>query len=160
MITTVIGAYPKPSFLKLPDWFKVEGGIDTEYPTEDYNKAIESMGSEAESIFLRATKEVIEDQIECDIDIVTDGEVKRENYIHYHCRHLEGSDFNKLTKKVIRTGNEECWLSTITSKIEAKDIFLVMDWAKAQQLSDRPVKITVPGAHDDYRFYCKYLLHL
>ena len=39
MITTVIGAYPKPSFLKLPEWFKVEGGIDTEYPTEDYNKA-------------------------------------------------------------------------------------------------------------------------
>ena len=46
MITTVIGAYPKPSFLKLPDWFKVEGGIDTEYPTEDYNKTIKSMGSE------------------------------------------------------------------------------------------------------------------
>jgi len=145
MITTVIGAYPKPSFLKLPDWFKVGGGIDTEHPTEDYNKAIKSMGSEAESLFLRATKEVIEDQIECGIDIVTDGEVKRENYIHYHCRHLEGIDFNKLTKKVIRTGNEECWLPTITSKIEAKDTFLVMDWVKAQQLSDRPVKITVPG---------------
>ena len=145
MITTVIGAYPKPSFLKLPDWFKVEGGIDSEHPTEDYNKAIKSMGSEEESLFLRATKEVIEDQIECGIDIVTDGEVKRENYIHYHCRHLEGIDFNKLTKKVIRTGNEECWLPTITSKIEAKDTFLVMDWVKAQQLSDRPVKITVPG---------------
>ena len=92
MITTVIGAYPKPSFLKLPDWFKVEGGIDTEYPTEDYNKAIKSMVSEAESIFLRATKEVIEDQIECGIDIVTDGKVKREIISITTCRHLEGID--------------------------------------------------------------------
>ena len=92
MITTVIGAYPKPSFLKLPDWFKVEGAIDTEYLTEDYNKAIKSMGSEAESIFLRATKEVIEDQIECGIDIVTDGKVKREIISITTCCHLEGID--------------------------------------------------------------------
>ena len=50
-----------------------------------------------ETIFLKAIKEVIQDQIECGIDIVTDGEVRRENYIHYHCRHIQGIDFNKLT---------------------------------------------------------------
>ena len=145
MITTVIGAFPKPAFLQLPDWFNIEGGTDTKYPTKFYNHAIEKMGSEAENIFLKATKEVINDQIECNIDIITDGEVRRENYIHYHCRHLSGINFNKLTKKIARTGNYECWLPTITNKIEAKDSFLVMDWTKAQQLSNRPVKITIPG---------------
>ena len=40
MITTVIGAYPKPSYLKLPDWFNAEGGTDTQYPTKDYHDAI------------------------------------------------------------------------------------------------------------------------
>ena len=79
MITTVIGAYPKPSFLKLPDWFNAEGGTDTANPTADYNNAIKNMGQKAESIFLEAAKEVIKDQIECGIDIITDGEVKREN---------------------------------------------------------------------------------
>jgi len=29
MLTTVIGSYPKPSFLKLPDWFNAKGGTDT-----------------------------------------------------------------------------------------------------------------------------------
>jgi 5-methyltetrahydropteroyltriglutamate--homocysteine methyltransferase len=145
MLTTVIGSYPKPSFLKLPDWFTAKGGTDTKHPTEDYNNAIKSMGDKAESIFLKATKEVIEDQIECGIDIVTDGEVRRENYIHYHCRHLEGIDFNKLTKKIARTGNYECWLPTITNKVEAKDSFLVHDWSVAQNISSQPVKITMPG---------------
>jgi len=145
MLTTVIGSYPKPSFLKLPDWFNAKGGTDTKHPTEDYNNAIKNMGDEAESIFLKAAKEVIEDQIACGIDIVTDGEVRRENYIHYHCRHLEGIDFNKLTKKILRTGNYECWLPTITNKVEAKDSFLVHDWSVAQNISSKPVKITMPG---------------
>jgi len=145
MITTVIGAFPKPSFHVLPDWFNSKGGTDTEYPTKEYNNAIRSMGNEAESIFLNATKEVIDDQIQSGIDIVTDGEVRRENYIHYHCRHLSGIDFTKLTKKVSRTGNYECWLPTIVDKVEAKDSFLVHDWTMAQKLSSRPVKITIPG---------------
>lgn len=145
MITTVIGAYPKPPYLQLPDWFNVSGGTDTDHPTKDYSNAIQNMGDDAESIFLKATKEVIHDQITCGIDIVTDGEVRRENYIHYHCRHLAGISFSKLSKKVARTGNYECWLPTITNKIEAKESFLAHDWSESQKLSSRPVKITIPG---------------
>ena len=145
MLTTVIGAYPKPSFLQLPDWFNAEGGTDTLKPTVDYNNAIKKMGEDAESIFLKAAKEVIDDQIECGIDIITDGEVRRENYIHYHCRHITGVDFNTLTEKIARTGNYKCWLPTIVAKVEAQDSFLVHDWKVSQKLSSKPVKITIPG---------------
>ena len=145
MLTTVIGAYPKPSFLQLPDWFNAEGGTDTLKPTVDYDDAIKKMGKETESIFLKAAKEVIGDQIECGIDIVTDGEVRRENYIHYHCRHITGVDFNTLTEKIARTGNYKCWLPTIVAKVEAQDSFLVHDWKVSQKLSSKPVKITIPG---------------
>ena len=115
MITTVIGSYPKPSYLQVPDWFNAEGGTDTDNPTADYLDAISKMGDQKETIFLRATKEIVQDQIECGIDIVTDGEVRRENYIHYHCRHLNGIDFSNLTEKTARTGNYKCWLPTITN---------------------------------------------
>ena len=145
MITTVIGAYPKPNFLNLPDWFQGNKGTDTGHPTKDYNNAINNMGDDTESIFQKAAKEVITDQLESGIDIITDGEVRRENYIHYHCRHLEGIDFNNLTKKIARTGNYECWLPTIINKIEPKDSFLVHDWNIAQKFSIKPVKITIPG---------------
>ena len=49
MITTVIGAYPKPSYLKIPDWFKAEGGTDTQNPTGGYLEALNSLDKHKES---------------------------------------------------------------------------------------------------------------
>ena len=145
MLTTVIGAYPKPDYLKITDWFNAKGGTDTATPTKFYEDEIKKMGADAESIFEKAAKEVIRDQLDCGIDIITDGEIKRENYIHYHCRHLNGVDFNTLTEKVARTGNYKCWLPTITNKISAADPFLVDEWKSNQSLSNKPVKVTIPG---------------
>ena len=145
MITTVIGAYPKPPYLKITDWFNAKGGTDTASPTKLYEDEIRDMGDEAEAIFKKAAAEVIKDQLDCGIDIITDGEIKRENYIHYHCRHLNGIDFSTLTEKVARTGNYKCWLPTIINKISATDPFLVDEWKSNQSLSDKPVKVTIPG---------------
>ena len=145
MLSTVVGAYPKPEYLKITDWFNAKGGTDTINPTKYYNQEINQMGEEAEKLFIQAAKEVIEDQIDCGINIITDGEVRRENYIHYHCRHIEGIDFNTLTEKVARTGNYKCLLPTIISKVQAQDSFLAHDWKVSQKLSSKPVKITLPG---------------
>ena len=145
MLTTVIGAYPKPDYLKITDWFNAKGGTDTANPTKFYENEIKKMGSNAELIFNKAAKEVIRDQLDCGIDIITDGEIRRENYIHYHCRYLNGVDFNTLTEKVARTGNYKCWLPTITNKISSADPFLVDEWKNNQSLSNKPVKVTIPG---------------
>lgn len=145
MLTTVIGAYPKPEYLEITDWFNAQGGTDTANPTKLYDQEVNQMGDKAEKFFVKAAGEVIQDQINCGIDIVTDGEVRRENYIHYHCRHIDGVDFNTLTEKVARTGNYKCWLPTIVSKVRAQDSFLVHDWEESQKLSSKPVKITLPG---------------
>ena len=145
MLTTVIGAFPKPEYLKITDWFNAQGGTDTAHPTKYYTQEVNQMGEEAEKLFVQAAGEVIKDQIDCGLDIVTDGEVRRENYIHYHCRHIEGVDFNTLTEKVARTGNYKCWLPTIVSKVKAQDSFLVHDWETSQKISSKPVKITLPG---------------
>ena len=40
MLTTVIGAFPKPSFLKITDWFNTSGGTDTANPTKFYEEEI------------------------------------------------------------------------------------------------------------------------
>ena len=145
MLTTVIGAYPKPSYLKITDWFNASGGTDTEYPTKFYEDEIKKMGDHFDDLLNKATSEIISDQEECGIDILTDGEVRRENYIHYHCRHLEGIDFTNLTEKVARTGNYKCWLPTIKSKVKAKEPFLVEEWKQNQSLTTKDLKITIPG---------------
>jgi 5-methyltetrahydropteroyltriglutamate--homocysteine methyltransferase len=145
LLTTTIGAYPKPDFVELPDWFGGAAGPDTEHPTEEWAEALARMGDEAEATLVRGTREVVDDQVSCGIDIPTDGEVRRENYIHYHCRHLVGIDFERLTRKSLRQGAYSARLPTITGPVSARDHFLPHDWKVAQSFTDRPVKITMPG---------------
>ncbi|NQV46916.1 MAG: cobalamin-independent methionine synthase II family protein [Rhodospirillaceae bacterium] len=143
--TTTIGAYPKPDYVPVVDWFKDEAGPDSSIPTERYEETLKEMGDQAEAIFARAAADVIADQVGAGIDIPTDGEVRRENYIHYHCRHLNGIDFTNLTEKVLREGAYKAKLPTITGAVSARDHFLPHDWKVAQATTDRPVKVTMPG---------------
>jgi len=145
LLTTTIGAYPKPDFVPIPDWFRAEGGPDTRHPTQGYLEAIAAMGAEAEDLFARGVKQVVEDQTGAGIDIPTDGEVRRENYIHYHCRHIEGIDFETLTPKEVRGGTYSAELPSVTGPVRARDRFLAADYRLAQGFTERPVKITMPG---------------
>ena len=145
ILTTTIGSYPKPKYLKIPDWFQGEKGTDAEYPTKGWLDAIKLIGDDKENLIERAISEVINDQILSGIDIVTDGEVRRENYIHYHCRHIEGIDFQNLTKKTARTGNFDCYVPTIKSKVLFIEPFLNKEFKINQKNSLKPIKITIPG---------------
>lgn len=88
----------------------------------------------------------MDDQVASGIDIPTDGEQRRENYIHYHCRHMRGPDFDTLTSKVHRNGAAIADLPAITGRIEASGAhFLDRDYKIAQSFTVKPVKITVSG---------------
>ncbi len=143
--TTCIGAYPKPDFVKLPDWFTIAGGPDAADPTRHWKEAMQALGDDAEATISRGVKHAIDDQISAGIDIPTDGEIPRENYVHYHCRHLNGFDFDNLTTKELRGGTYSAELPTIVGPVSAKQAFMVNEWKRAQQYTDRPVKITMPG---------------
>ena len=145
LLTTTIGAYPKPDYVTLPDWFTNSDGPDTADPTSGWAQALAAMGDEAEQILTRGTHEAVLDQTEAGIDIPTEGEIRRENYIHYHCRHLEGIDFDNLTEKTLRNGSYQAKLPTIIGPIAVRKKFLADDWKVAQACTDKPVKITLPG---------------
>ncbi len=144
MLTTTIGAYPKPDYVPLPDWFHAEGGTDTPDPTGGYAEAWAEWGGKLEQILDRATVEVVREQVDLGIDVPTDGEIRRENYIHYHCRHIAGIDFERLAEKTMR-GHYRARLPTVRAPLAATAPFLVRDWRVAQAATERPVKITVPG---------------
>jgi 5-methyltetrahydropteroyltriglutamate--homocysteine methyltransferase len=140
MKTTTIGSYPKPSYLRIPDWFQNEDNSP-----KDWEKAWSLLGNKKDELIKKACQEIIKEQETAGIDIITDGEVRRENYILYHCRHLKGIDFSKLTKKVVRSGSYKSWFPTITSKVVAGESFLPKEWKMSQSFTKCPVKITIPG---------------
>ena len=143
--TTTIGAYPKPEYVEIPDWFRASAGPDTHEPTQGWAEAVAALGDEANAVLNRAVAEVVREQVEAGIDIPTDGEVRRENYIHYHCRHLNGIDFGRLAEKEVRGGNYSALLPTITGPVSARTPFLPDDWRHAQSCTEQAVKMTLPG---------------
>ena len=55
LLTTTIGAYPKPDYVPTPDWFR-EGGTGLSNPTEAYQKYLANLPNNIEEILDRGTK--------------------------------------------------------------------------------------------------------
>ncbi len=145
LTTTCIGAYPKPDYVPIVDWFQV--GHDAADYTETVLRGWErGVGADAQVLMDKATAEAVADQIACGIDVPTDGEIRRENYVHYQCRHFDGFDFENLTRRVLRNGAYATELPTIRGPVRARgESVLVRDWQVASATTDRPVKMTLPG---------------
>lgn len=149
LVTTVIGSFPKPTYLPIQDWFDAardDGGMNTSRVTERFTAYAQNRSASDEGLFVRAAKEVIERQLRAGIMIPTDGEVRRENYIHYHCRHLTGFDFENLEHRVLRDGAYETDLPAIRTEIGKSGLgYTVHDYLASQKVSTVPVKFTLPG---------------
>ncbi len=145
LLTTTIGTYPKPTYVPVTNWFQKEGTSSPE-PTQTHNNTyLQSRQENLVRILDLATHEVVEEQVRLGIDVPTDGELRRENYIHYHCRHLQGIDFERLTRKVMRSGTWTTAVPTISGPVRVKEHFLARDWQVAQAVTDRRINITIPG---------------
>ena len=145
--TTTIGSFPKPDFLPIRDWFdaaRSEGSMNSPKTTTNFTNYSDASADD-EDLYRRAA-EMIALQIKAGIDIPTDGEVRRENYIHYHCRHLEGFDFRQLEHRVLRDGAYETHLPAIRKTVQHRgSAYSVRDFKAAQSVSSRPIKFTIPG---------------
>lgn len=154
LLTTTIGAFPKPSYTPIGDWFpdpddaearKKGQGLLKRWRQANYEQGLAQAGEESEANFVKAIEEVVRDQVNAGVDVPTDGEVRRENYIFYQCRHMNGFDFEHLTEKVAREGAFTAQVPTITGPVSSRELVLARDWRVAQSTTDRPVKITLPG---------------
>merc|ERR1719316_2599836 len=153
--TTVIGAYPKPAYLKIPDFFntgpeKKAGllGAGMKAYSEMMSSQTEESKKQLEEDIMKATREVIGAQCQCGVDIVTDGEVRRENYLHYLCRFIEGIDFNKPKEMSVRNNAYTAVVPTITGELRWRGgLSSAEEWKKAQARAPEgtPVKYTLPG---------------
>ncbi len=144
LLTTTIGAYPKPADVPVPMWTTL-GERRRSAPTEVYDDIVSVQSDEVRQILDRMTINAVREQCDCGIDIPTDGEIRREHYVYYHCRHISGIDFQVLSEKSMRDGSWTARVPTVRAALRAGAPFLVDDWRIAGSATRGSVKITVPG---------------
>ncbi len=140
VLTTTIGAFPKPPYVPVSDWF---AGSHQD-PTGAYLRELEIAGDKAQALFDRAIREVVHDQVSAGVDLPTDGEVRRENFVHYFCRYLDGVSFAALAQGLM-LGTTRALLPTVVSPIGVTGTPFARDYQVAQSATGAPVKMTVPG---------------
>lgn len=143
--TTVIGSFPKPSYLHIPDWFRTSHSGPF---TEQHNRFLKnSSASETEELIRKATIEIVDLQKEAGLDVITDGELRRESYILHFCRALKGFDFHNLFSKICRDGAITTDVPRIVSEVtpQESEAWVWKEWKASQDLSTLPMKITLPG---------------
>jgi len=91
-----------------------------------------------------ATLLAIRDQERAGLDILTDGEMRRESYSNRFATALEGVDLDNPGIVISRSG-KEVMVPRVIGKIRRKHAVEVRDVQFLRANTDHPIKITVPG---------------
>src|SRR3954464_1961116 len=137
--TTVIGSYPQPSWL-IDRALLVEKGVPRTRAAEVWRVAPEALDEALDAATLLA----LHDQVQAGVDIVTDGEIRRESYFNHFANALDGVDHARVGSAVNRVGTRSA-VPLVTGPIVRGE---PVELAAAQFLraaTDHAVKVTVPG---------------
>lgn len=138
--TTLVGSYPQPGWL-VNKAVLLGSGPPRVRMKEVWRPEPELLEEAQDDAALAA----LHDQERAGIDIVSDGEVRRESYFNHFANALGGIDIDHPGTVPGRTGTPTL-VPRITGPVEWLGPVQVRDVEFMKANTDRPVKITVPGA--------------
>ena len=152
MLTSLVGSYPQPEWLI--DREKLRGRLPPRIRARDLWRIDPQYLRDAQDA---AVLMAIRDQERAGLDIVTDGEMRRESYSNYFVSALEGVDVDEPGTVLDRSGNPMP-APRVTGPIRRRDPVETRDVEFLRANTDRTVKVTVPGpftmaAQADNQFY-------
>jgi 5-methyltetrahydropteroyltriglutamate--homocysteine methyltransferase len=137
--TTLVGSYPQPEWLI--DRKKLAGRFPPRVRARDLWRVEKSFLQEAQD---DATVLAIRAQEAAGLDIITDGEIRRESYSNRFATALEGVDIDNPGTALDRSGHPNP-VPRIVGKIRRKRAVEVEDLKFLKRHTTRTTKITVPG---------------
>jgi len=137
--TTLVGSYPQPEWLI--DRQKLAGRFPPRVRARELWRVPQEFLAEAQE---DATLMAIKAQEEAGLDIITDGEIRRESYSNRFATALEGVDIDNPGTALDRSGHPNP-VPRIVGKIRRKHAVEVEDLKFLKRHTSRLVKITVPG---------------
>jgi 5-methyltetrahydropteroyltriglutamate--homocysteine methyltransferase len=149
--TSLVGSYPQPN------WLIDRTLLLKQMPPRVRAKELWRVDPEwLEQAQDDATLIAIRDQERAGLDIITDGEIRRESYSNRFATALEGVDIDNPGSTINRSG-KTIPVPRITGKIRRKHPVEVRDLKFLRANTERMIKMTVPGpftmaqqAQDDF----------
>ena len=138
--TTVIGSMPKRPWLFTPAT-AIDGRRDHFAVAGSWSLTGEKLKLAQDD----ATRVVIREQERAGVDIVSDGEQRRKNYVTHLTAAMGCFDYENFEVRTIRAGRSTVKVGRCIGPIEHRGPILVEDLRFALAESDRPVKVTLPG---------------
>ncbi len=137
--TTLVGSYPQPEWLI--DRKKLAGRFPPRVRAKELWRIPEPFLAEAQA---DATLLAIRAQEEAGLDIVTDGEIRRESYSNRFATALEGVDIDNPGSALDRSGHPNP-VPRVVGRIRRKRPVEVEDLRFLRAHTKKMIKITVPG---------------
>ncbi len=137
--TSLVGSYPQPDWLI--DREKLAGRFPPRVRVNELWRVAPEWLDQAQD---DATLLAIRDQERAGLDILTDGEMRRESYSNRFATALEGVDMDNHGTALDRSGHPNP-VPRVTGKIKRRHSVQVRDVKFLRANTDRQIKITVPG---------------
>jgi len=139
LVTTVVGSYPQP------DWLIDRKRLGERLPPRVRARELWRVGEPyLEEAQDDATRLAVQDMERAGVDVITDGEMRRESYSNRFATALDGVDLDNAGVALDRTGHENP-VPRVVGPIRRARPVEVRDVEFLRSLSDRRIKITVPG---------------
>jgi 5-methyltetrahydropteroyltriglutamate--homocysteine methyltransferase len=139
LVTTVVGSYPQPGWLIDRD--RIGERLPPRVRARELWRVPEPLLEEAQD---DATRLAVLDMERAGVDVVTDGEMRRESYSNRFATALDGVDLDEPGVALDRTGHENP-VPRVVGQIRRTRPVEVRDVQFLRSLTDGPIKITVPG---------------
>lgn len=137
--TSLVGSYTQP------DWLLDRSLLAKSFPPRVRASALWRVAPEwLEEAQDDATRLAILDQELAGLDIITDGEIRRESYSNRFATELDGVDLDNPGMALDRSGHPNP-VPRIVGRIRCRKSVQVRDLAFLKAHTSKPVKITVPG---------------
>src|SRR5882724_13413958 len=137
--TTIVGSYPQPEWLI--DRAKLAGRFPPRVRARELWRIAPELLQEAQD---DATILAIKAQEDAGIDIITDGEMRRESYSNRFATALDGVDIDNPGSALDRSGHPNP-VPRIAGPIRRRRPVLVEDVKFLRAHTTRTIKMTVPG---------------
>jgi len=139
LVTTVVGSYPQPGWLI--DRERLGERLPPRVRARELWRIPEPLLEEAHD---DATRLAVRDMERAGVDVITDGEMRRESYSNRFATALDGVDLDNPGVALDRTGHENP-VPRVVGPIKRTRPVEVRDVEFLRSITDRRIKITVPG---------------